>query len=263
VTATRTAPHSREEAAPAAGIPGLGALARVELRKAVDTRAGFWLLVVIGLASPAVVLLQLFFDDASAGSLPGYAATAQLPAGLLLPVLGILLVTSEWSQRTAMTTFALVPRRSRVLVAKVLAAVVLALVGTAVGFVAAVVGTALTPLLTPDDADWTLTAAQAVQVPLAQAVVVLVGAAFGMLLLSSPLAIVLYFVLPTLVTVLATTIDALSWVAEWLDLNTATAPMYEGLLDSDGWWRVAASVGLWLVAPMIGGWVRIERSEIS
>ena len=38
--------------------------------------------------------------------------------GILLPVLGILLVTSEWSQRTAMVTFTLEPSRSRVIAAK-------------------------------------------------------------------------------------------------------------------------------------------------
>ena len=48
------------------------------------------------------------------------------PAAVLLPVLGILLVTSEWSQRTGMITFALVPVRSRVLGAKLIASLLLA-----------------------------------------------------------------------------------------------------------------------------------------
>ena len=38
-----------------------------------------------------------------------------------MPVVGILLVTSEWTQRTAMISFTLVPHRSRVLLAKLLA----------------------------------------------------------------------------------------------------------------------------------------------
>lgn len=42
-----------------------------------------------------------------------------------MPVVGILLVTSEWSQRTAITTFTLVPQHGRVLTAKLLAALVL------------------------------------------------------------------------------------------------------------------------------------------
>ena len=36
------------------------------------------------------------------------------PMGILLPVLGVLSITSEWSQRTAMVTFTLEPSRMRV-----------------------------------------------------------------------------------------------------------------------------------------------------
>jgi len=42
---------------------------------------------------------------------------------------GILLVTSEWSQRASLITFTLVPHRSRVLAAKLLAGVSLAVIG--------------------------------------------------------------------------------------------------------------------------------------
>ena len=48
------------------------------------------------------------------------------PAAILLPVLGILAVTSEWSQRTGLITFVLVPVRSRVLGAKLIASLLLA-----------------------------------------------------------------------------------------------------------------------------------------
>ena len=62
------------------------------------------------------------------------------PASVLLPIVGILLVSSEWSQRTGMVTFALVPRRGRVIAAKLLASVVLSLVALALCIVVAVVG---------------------------------------------------------------------------------------------------------------------------
>ncbi|MFD0473812.1 hypothetical protein ACFQ0B_40345 [Nonomuraea thailandensis] len=39
------------------------------------------------------------------------ANTAAIAMGVLLPVLGILTVTGEWSHRTALTTFTLEPRR--------------------------------------------------------------------------------------------------------------------------------------------------------
>ena len=42
---------------------------------------------------------------------------------VILPIIAILSVTSEWSQRTGLTTFTLVPHRGRVMLAKALAAV--------------------------------------------------------------------------------------------------------------------------------------------
>ena len=262
---TTTAPvRESGPSRPAAGptAPSLLTLVRVELRKSRDTRAGRWLLVVIGLACLLVVGLQLFVDDAPK-SFDSFFGFTQLPIGILLPVLGILLVTSEWSQRTAMTTFALVPRRSRVLVAKVLAATVLALLGVVASLVAAALGTLLTPVFSDGVMEWDVTGAQLGQIAVFQVVSVLSGVAFGMLLLSSPLAIVLYFVLPTVFTILVNLVAALDWVRDWLDLSTTTMPMFEGELDGQGWAQLGTSVCLWVVLPMLLGWLRIQRAEIS
>jgi ABC-2 type transport system permease protein len=255
---TGTQPSNADRSA-----PSLLRLVRVELRKAYDTRAGFWLLLVIALASMAVVVLQMLFHNGPDKSFADYFALTQLPVGVLLPVLGILLVTSEWSQRTAMTTFSLVPVRSRVLIAKVLAATVLAVLGVAVASAASAVGTLLTPALTSDSSAWSLAGAHLGQVVLVQVIGVLIGVAFGMALLSSPLAIVLYFVLPTVVTILVTAVAALAWVRDWLDLTTTSAPMYMGALEGEGWLRIATSTGVWLLLPLVVGWIRIERREIG
>jgi len=247
----------------AGGAPSLPQLTRVELRKSWDTRAGRWLLVVIALAALAVVALQLFFDDTENQRFAMYLGGTQLPIGVLLPVLGVLLVTSEWSQRTALQTFALVPRRSRVLAAKVCAATLLAVAGVVAAVGVSALGTALTPVLGDTPANWSTSAAQLGQVLLVNVVFVLGGLAFGMLLRSSPLAIVTYFALPIAFTVLVNVVSALDWVRDWLDLSTTTMPMYDGDLDAQGWLQVATSTALWVVAPMVAGWVRIERSEIS
>ena len=68
-------------------------------------------------------------------------------AGVLIPVLGILAVTSEWSQRTAVTTFALVPRRDRVIAAKLLAGLALALAAVGVCLAMSLAATALVPVV--------------------------------------------------------------------------------------------------------------------
>ena len=253
--------RSTAVAEPAA--PGLATLVRVELRKSWDTRAGRWLLVTVGLVLLAVVALMLSAGDEGDRRFAGYLAATQLPIGVLLPVLGVLLVTSEWSQRTALGTFALVPRRSRVLTAKLLASTVLAVLGMTAAAAVSAVGTALTPALGNAPADWSMTAAQLGQVLLVEVVFLLGGVAFGMLFLSSPLAIVLYLALPTVFNLLVTTVGALHWVRDWLDLSTTTLPMFFGGLDGEGWLQLATSTALWVVLPIVVGWVRIERAEIS
>ena len=247
---------------PAIAPPSMVQLVRVELRKSSDTRAGRWLLIVIGLAALGVVAISLFVED-TPKTFADYFSFTQLPVGILLPVLGILLVTSEWSQRTAMTTFTLVPRRSRVLTAKVLAASVLGVLGVAAAALASGLATVLTPVVTDQGSDWALSGAQLGQVLLVQVLFVLSGVAFGMLLLSSPLAIVTYFVLPTVFTIVVNLVSALDWVRDWLDLGTTTTPMFEGDLDGQGWLQLATSAALWIVLPIVLGWLRIRRAEIA
>jgi ABC-2 type transport system permease protein len=97
-----------------AGTP-LPRLALVEGRKMLDTRAGRWFLAVTGLLAVTVALAaQLSADQAQL--IDGLRSVGASVA-TITPVLGILLVSSEWSQRTALITFALVPRRERVIAA--------------------------------------------------------------------------------------------------------------------------------------------------
>ena len=112
--------------------PGLGRLVAVELRKIVDTRAGFWLQVATVALTAVIVIVSLVIGDAADHTFAALLDVAIQPAAVLLPVAGILLVTSEWSQRTGLITFALVPVRSRVLGAKLLASLVLAVAMLAV-----------------------------------------------------------------------------------------------------------------------------------
>ena len=108
--------------------PGIPRLAAVELRKSADTRAGFWLLLVIVLLAAALVTLSLVFGEEADHNLSTLLSDSVQVISIVLPVLGILLVTSEWSQRTGLTTFALVPQRERIVVAKTIGATILTLV---------------------------------------------------------------------------------------------------------------------------------------
>ena len=105
-----------------------------------DTRAGFWLLLVIELVAVAIVTITVIAgNDADKDFFSLFQGTLWV-VSILLPVLGILLVTSEWSQRTGLTTFALVPERGRVITAKIFAAIVLALAATVACLITAAAG---------------------------------------------------------------------------------------------------------------------------
>src|SRR3712207_7919978 len=111
MTATTTSLAAHRPAGSARPAP-LGRLVLIELRKAVDTRAARWLLAVAALVCLAVGVLQMTLEaDLLQRSVNGAFLAQHGIAFLLLPVVGILLVTTEWSRRTALTTYALVPRR--------------------------------------------------------------------------------------------------------------------------------------------------------
>ncbi len=90
---------------PVAGLdhdrrPGLARLTGVALRKMVDTRAGFWLqLFNLGLMI-AFVVVALILADAQDRTFQDLMWIALWPASSLLPIVGVLLISSEWSQRT-------------------------------------------------------------------------------------------------------------------------------------------------------------------
>src|SRR3712207_2775229 len=138
-TPVRPAGPATADGARAPGV-SLGRLTIVELRKLAETRSGMWLLIVIGLAAAATAAILLLAAPDEEQTFRGFFTFAQLPAGGLLPVPGILSMTAEWSQRTALTAFTLVPRRGRVLAAKLIAATVIAVLAWASCFVVAAAG---------------------------------------------------------------------------------------------------------------------------
>jgi ABC-2 type transport system permease protein len=247
-------------AVPAAGRdhrPGLGRLTLVELRKMTDTRAGFWLqLAIVALTVFVAVAVAIWGvgDDKQFGSLLG--GTIQ-PASILGPVVGVLLISSEWSQRTAQITFGLVPRRGRVLVAKLLAG----LAWCAVAFALAVVAAAISTAVSGVDGAWDVEAGLVLQDAAYLAIQMLGGIAFGAALLASAPAIVLYFVLPISWAIVGS-LSFLEGAAGWLDSSRTTDTMVNEVLSADQWARVATTVALWVLVPLLIGTWRILKGEI-
>jgi ABC-type transport system involved in multi-copper enzyme maturation permease subunit len=261
---------STQQAAPAAARPaaadaaprtksiGLARLTLVELRKLVDTRSGLWLLIVVGLGTLATAAILLIWGDSPDQTFKQFFTFGLLPTGVLLPVLGILSMTSEWSQRTALGTFTLVPSRGKVIAAKLLAGVLVAVVATVV---AAGVGAVAT--LIGGTGVWSVGGVLLAQCVLAMVLAVLTGLAFGALLQNSPLAIVVYFALPTVWSILTSTISGLKSVAPWLDLNSATMPMTDHSMTGTEWAHVGVAAAIWLLLPLVLGTIRTMRREVA
>lgn len=261
MTATLASPTTSAPAVPLRR-PSLARLTMVELRKLVDTRAGVWLMVAIVLSCIGFATIQLFALDPALRRFEIFFLGTLLPIGILLPVLGILTVTSEWSQRTALTTFALVPARSRVVGAKLAAGMIIALASLgASGLIAAAVN--LVAMAIGGDAAWGIGLAQVGAAAVMQLINVTMGIAFGMLLLNTPLAIVSYFVLPTIWSVLGGLVSWLATAARWLDFSLTMAPILQGAtLTGQQWAQLGTTTAVWVVVPLVVGMLRVVRAEV-
>ena len=239
----------------------LSRLVRVELRKMADTRSGKWLLIGIGVITMAVIAIFYATADPSERTFFNFMAATNGPQGLLLPVLGILLVTSEWSQRTALVSFTLTPVRSRVLVAKVLGGLLAGMAAMALTVVVAVLATVVGGA---DNAWAQVGVDDLAKFVLLQATGILQGLAFGLLFLNSSAAIVSYFVLPTALNILGSFWAAMAEVQPWFDLWSSQTPLFlGGNLTSEQWAQCATSTLLWVVLPFAVGLVRVLKAEVK
>jgi hypothetical protein len=240
--------------------PGLERLTAVELRKMTDTRAGLWLQIVVGLLTLAAVVIVVIVGNDHDRTFHQLLNVAIQPATLLLPIVGILLVTSEWTQRTALITFALVPRRGRVVSAKLLAAILLGVVV----FASCIAFTLLATLVADSGASdrWDIGLGLLGGNAIYLLTAMITGVAFGAAARSSAPAIVAYFALPVGFAALGE-INALHAAFGWLDTTRTMAPLADGdTLSSTEWARVGTSLMLWMVLPLgIGVW-RLLRGEV-
>ncbi len=247
------------------GVP-MVRLVAVELRKLVNTRAGLWLVLSMGIISALITAAMLIWANSEDLALNNMFELMNIPTGFLLPVLAILLVTSEWGQRTGLVTFTLEPRRSRVVVAKLLTALIAAVGAVLVALAFGAIGTLLAGVLRADPAgSWNMTLAGLTNATLLQLFALLMGFAFGMLIRNSAAAIVLYFMVPTVWSILAAIIP---WVRDhlqqWADFSYAQAPLQSGSwANGTEWAHLAVAGTIWLVVPLALGIWRLLRSEVK
>jgi ABC-2 type transport system permease protein len=242
----------------------LSRLIRVELRKVTDTRAGMWLLIAIGAITVTAATIYLLAADANELTYENFAGVTLTPQGFLLPVLGILAITSEWSQRTGLVTFTLEPSRSRVVGAKFIAVVTLAIGAVALMFAVGALFNVLGSGVADGNGAWNLGWAGGRDFLLLQLMAIIQGLAFGMLLMNSAAAIVLYFVIPGAFSLLFELVSSLKDAAPWLDLGTAQQPLMDDhSLTGTQWSHILVTATIWIVVPLIAGVIRLMRAELK
>jgi ABC-2 type transport system permease protein len=246
-----------------------GRLVAVELRKMADTRAGRWLLISIAALTALVLAIQLavILSNDLQVDFRDFMIAMNTPMGILLPVLGIMSVTSEWTQRTAMVTFTLEPSRSRLILAKFVSTMLIAVVAVVIGLALSVVANLLYGALSGDEVLWDIGVVDVVFYFLLHAIGMATGFAFGTLFLNTAAAIVVYFVysfvLPGLFQLGAQLIDWFADIQPWIDFAAAQNPLIEGSISGEQWAQLAVSGFIWLVLPLAVGLWRVLRAEVK
>ena len=189
----------------------------------VNTRSGFWVPIAVALLTLLVAIIGSTNHGGTSATFIHIFNISSRPAAFLLPVMGVLLVCGEWSQRTTLTTFTLVPSRWRVIAAKFGASVIVSTIALIVCLLLTVVfasalghapgGTGSLP--------WQVI----LQGWLELAAGMAMGLAFGAAILVSAPAIVAYLLLPVVWNGIIGGIHGLDGVARWLDSGNTLNPL--------------------------------------
>ena len=276
MTATATATATEKAALPAEGgartvgahraIP-MSRIVAVELRKMFDTRSGFWLMASIVILNVIATGAVIAFAPAEEQTYNQFAAAIGFPMAVILPMIAVLSVTSEWSQRSGLTTFTLVPHRGRVIFAKAVAAVGVGVVSMGVALAVGALGNLLGSAITGNDLVWDITVGQFGNIVIANVLGMMVGFMLGVLLRNSAGAIVGYFVfsfvLPTLSMLLAQSQQWFSDLQLWVDFNFAQGALFDEDMTGEMWAQLATASTIWLVLPLVVGLVLVFRSEVK
>lgn len=251
----------------------------VEVRKMFDTRGGTWLFIITGgflALAMGLTLLVLGLNDEVTITAGGFAQIMTIPVSLLVPVFAILSVSSEWSQRTHLTTFTLQPHRGRVLGAKFVAVTLLAIGTIVVAIVLGALGNAIYGLITDHDVVWNVQGKELFWTVLLQLAFFWMAFAFATLLLNTPAAVAVFYVVALILPLIAYPIlgAIFEWARDllpWLDFNYAAAPLITGetffgesidvgVID---YAKFVFAFGLWVVLPGVLGALRVKRIEVK
>jgi hypothetical protein len=238
----------------------LPTLVSVELRKMTDTRSARGVLAgTLGLVVFALVWKLTHLDSGPSAFDNLVIPTVNIIA-IFGPLLGLLAMTSEWTQRTALTTFTLAPRRLPVIGAKYLASVIVSLGLLAAGLALTAAATGIGGLV-GDGSDFAGALGDVRSGLIIVVLQVTMAAAFGALIAQSAGALVAFFVVPIAWDAAGEAVLGRK-AAPWFDIYAA----YDRLASDDPWshpnWTLTA-VLTFVVLPAAIGVRRSLRREIK
>lgn len=252
--------------APHQGIP-LARIATTELRKMFNTRSGFWLLASIGILALLATAAVIGFASDDQLTYSTFTSAINIPMTVILPVIAILSVTGEWSQRTGLTTFTLVPHRGQVIAAKAIASVAAAVVTIPLVFGIGAFGNLVGAAVAGVDPVWDLAVLNLATIVLANVLSLLFGFMLGVLIRNSVGALVGYFVyqflLPTLVLYVAASQPWFRNLQPWVDFDYAQSALFNGALTSHQWAHLAFTGTIWLIIPLAIGLTLVTKAEVK
>lgn len=244
-------------------------LVRVELRKTSDTRASRWLIgiTIVAALAGATIFLSVAADKDLSSSYGDFIAAAAFTPLVLLPVLAVLTITSEWSQRTAMVTFTLEPSRTRVVWAKLVGLLIVALLAGMIGLALGAVAALIDGAISGHAVVWGNAGRLVFTYVLDYIVAMVGGFALGALFLNSPAGIVVYFtysfVLPIPFAIGAALMTWFRHLRPWIDLAWAQGPLTDGSISGTQWAHLLTSSLIWVGLPLSIGILRIRRTEVT
>lgn len=238
-----------------------GNLVKAESRKYVNTRAALVLsiLTAAALALATIGAIATYPELIKAATGTDLLFLPLAVTSILTAVIVILPVTSEWTQRGALTTFVVEPRRERVVAAKALVSLGVALaVWMACQLSWAVfnaAGAAVHGLEASWEFHWTRWLG-GVEFLLLNAAVAF---ALALLLRNTALTVTVFVAAPVAVGALSQFGELLAKIAAWLrtpgaSLDTILAAQKGGQTpDATLWGQFTVGIILWIVVPLIIG----------
>jgi ABC-2 type transport system permease protein len=242
---------------------------QVELRKMFNTRSGYWLIASIAISAVLATGGAILWAPDDGLTYSTFATAIRFPVVIILPLIAILAVTSEWSQRSGLTTFTLIPHRSRIITAKAISVVLIAVAAMGLTFAVGALGNLLSSAVTGTTLVWDVTLTQCLYYVLGMVLSLLTGFMLGVLIRSSAGAIVAYFsltfVLPTIFGLLA---DSQQWFHElqpWVDIQFAQSGLFvfSQALTAEQWANIAVTGVTWLLLPLAIGLGVVVRAEVK